>query len=167
VSGEPSVSLIPFLPTHSALLAEWLARPHVARWHPDADARVEWALNPPAGAAQALIALDDRAIGHLRWQRVDRETLDALGLSDIPAGGVDIDILIGEADCIGRGYGPRALGSLVDALRRDPSIPSIGLSPSTDNVAAQRAYAKAGFLQTREYDAPGLGRLALMVMPLS
>ena len=120
-----------------------------------------------AAREQALIALDDRAIGHLRCQRVDRETLDALGLSDIPAGGVDIDILIGEADCIGRGFGPRALGLLVDALRRDPSIPSIELSPSTDNVPAQRAYAKAGFVKTREYDAPGLGRLALMVMPLS
>ncbi len=159
--------LAAFEPARAPLLAEWLARPHVARWHPEPKAWVEAALNPPRDGAQALIVLGARPIGYLRWRKVSRETLDTLGLLEIPAGGVDIDILIGETDCIGRGYAPRALGLLVDALRRDPSIPSIGLSPSTHNVAAQRAYAKAGFVKTREYDAPDLGRLALMVMPLS
>ena len=159
--------LAAFEPARAPLLAEWLARPHVARWHPEPKAWVEAALNPPRDGAQALIVLGARPIGYLRWRKVSRETLDTLGLLEIPAGGVDIDILIGEADCIGRGYGPCALGSLVDALRRDPSIPSIGLSPSTDNVAAQRAYAKAGFVKMREYDAPGFGRLALMMMELS
>lgn len=165
VSAAAKVSLRPFAPTHAPLLAEWLKRPHVARWHPDADARVAWALNPPQGAAQALIVLGARPIGHLRWTSVDRETLDALGLFDIPAGSVDIDILIGETDCVGRGYGPAALVALIETLRADESIPVLGLSPSIANIAAQRAYAKAGFRKTREYDAPGFGRCALMVRP--
>jgi RimJ/RimL family protein N-acetyltransferase len=65
------------------------------------------------------------------------------------------------------GLGPRALAALVETLRRDASIPLVGLSLSIDNAAAQRAYIKAGFRKTREYDAPGFGRLSLMMMELS
>ena len=102
----------------------------------------------------------------MRWRRVSRETLDGVGLFEIPAGSVDVDILIGEADCVGRGLGPRALWLLVEKLRQDASTPLVGLSPSVDNVAAQRAYAKSGFEKLREYEAPGFGRLALMVIRL-
>jgi aminoglycoside 6'-N-acetyltransferase len=166
VSAAELVSLAPFKPAHAPMLAEWLAPPHVARWHPEPGAWVETALNPPPDGAQALLKVGARPIGYLRWRKVRRETLDAVGLPDIPAGSVDIDILIGEADYVGRGYGPAALLLLVEALRRDPSIPLMALSPSIDNVAAQRAYAKAGFRKIGEYDAPGFGRLSLMVLRL-
>ena len=161
-----TASLRQFDEAHTPLLAEWLARPHVARWHPDPEAWVEYALRPPTGGAQALSMFGRRSIGYLRWRRVSRETLDGVGLSKIPAGSVDIDILIGEADCVGCGFGARALSLLVEKLRQDASTPLVGLSPSVDNVSAQRAYAKAGFEKVREYDAPGFGRLALMVRPL-
>ena len=164
--NEP-LSLQPFETAHVRLLSEWLSRSHVARWHPDPGARVEWALNPPPGGAHALIVLAERPIGHLRWQKVDRETLDALGLSEIPEGSVDVDILIGEADCLGRGYGPTALALLVETLRRDATVPLVGLSPSIDNASAQRAYEKAGFCKICEYEALGFGRCALMIMPLA
>jgi aminoglycoside 6'-N-acetyltransferase len=166
VSEREAVSLLPFGPSSAPLLAEWLARLHVARWHPDPDAWVRWARDPPPAGAHALIDVDGRPVGYLRWQRVGRETLDALGLSEIPAGSVDIDILIGEPDCLGRGVGPRALELLIERLRDDKSVPLIGLSPSIDNVAAQRAYLRAGFRKAREYDAPGFGRCALMLMQL-
>lgn len=165
--SDAVLELATFEPAHAPLLAGWLARSHVARWHPEPKAWVEAALNPPRDGAQALIVLGARPIGYLRWRKVSRETLDTLGLLEIPAGGVDIDILIGETDCVGQGLGPRALAALVETLRRDPSIPSAGLSPSIDNVAAQRAYAKVGFDKMREYAAPGFGRLALMMMELS
>jgi len=160
------VSLIPFDRSHAPLLAEWLGRPHVARWHPDPADRLLWAESPPPGGSQALIACDARPIGYLRWQKVSRETLDNIGLFEIPAGSVDIDILIGETDSVGRGLGPKAFSLLIDALRLDESVRLLGLSPSIDNVVAQRAYAKAGFRKARDYDPPGFGRCALMVMRL-
>ena len=166
MSGPGTVSLCPFDEAHAPLLSEWLARPHVAWWHPEPDAWIEYALNPLIGGAQALIIFGGRPIGYMRWRRVSRETLDGVGLFEIPAGSVDVDILIGEADCVGRGLGPRALWLLVEKLRQDASTPLVGLSPSVDNVAAQRAYAKAGFEKLREYEAPGFGRLALMVIRL-
>jgi aminoglycoside 6'-N-acetyltransferase len=166
VSGDDAVSLIPFDRSQAAPLAEWLARPHVAPWHPDPGAWLRWALNPPQEGAHALIDWDGRPIGYLRWRKVSRETLDSLALFEIPAGSVDIDILIGEADRVARGFGPRALSLLIERLRKEASVPLVGLTPSVDNVAAQRAYEKAGFRKVREYEAPGFGRGVLMVMRL-
>jgi aminoglycoside 6'-N-acetyltransferase len=167
VSGAGPVSLVPFDRSRAALLADWLARPHVARWYPDPVARLEWALDPPPGGAHSLIDCEGRPFGYLSWRKVARETLDAVGLQEIPAGSVDIDILIGEADCIGRGLGPKALALLVERLRADPTVPLAGLTPSVDNLAARRAYEKAGFRKLREYEAPGFGRGVLMVMRLN
>ena len=48
-------------------------------------------------------------VGYIRWQYVDRETLDSLGLRDIPENSVDADILIGERGDVGKGTGPLAL----------------------------------------------------------
>ena len=79
---------------------------------------------------------------------------------------MDIDILIGETGDVGRGLGPRALALLVDMLRADPSVPLLGLTPSVENLVAQRAYEKAGFRKVREYEPPGFGRGTLMVMRL-
>jgi aminoglycoside 6'-N-acetyltransferase len=167
VSGDDAVSLVPFVRSNAPLLAECLARPHVARWYPDPGAWLRWALNPPQAGAHALIDCDGRPIGYLRWQKVARETLDSLGLIEIPECSVDIDILIGETDCVGRGLGPRALSLLVETLREDRSIPLLGLTTAVLNVAAQRAFGKAGFRKLREYEPPGFGPCVLMVMRLN
>jgi RimJ/RimL family protein N-acetyltransferase len=166
MSDDDAVSLIPFDRSQAPLLAEWLARPHVAPWHPDPGAWLRWALNPRQEGAHALIERDGRPIGYLRWRKVSRDTLDSLGLIEIPEGSVDIDILIGEADCVGRGLGPRALSVLAGTLREDRSIPLLTLTTSVLNAAAQRAFEKAGFRKLREYEPPGFGPCALMVMRL-
>jgi len=157
VSGDDAVSLVPFDRSQAPLLAEWLARPHVALWHPDPGAWLRWALNPPQGGAHALIDWDGRPIGCLRWQKVTRETLDSLSLTEIPEGSVDIDILIGETDCLGRGLGPRALSILVRTLSQDRSIPLLGLTTSVLNAAPsglsrRRASAKSANTNRRASD---------------
>jgi aminoglycoside 6'-N-acetyltransferase len=161
-----ALSLIPFDRGRAALLAEWLGQPHVARWYPDPDAHLDWALDPPAGGSNALIERDNRPIGYLRWQKVGREALDSLGLVEIPSGSVDIDILIGETGDTGRGLGPKALELLIEKLRADETVPLAGLSPCVENLIAQRAYEKAGFRRAGEYDMPNLGRGVLMIRRL-
>ncbi len=77
-SEEDRLTLVPFTPADAPLLAQWLDRPHVRRWHRDAAERIAWARGPPPGAAQALIALGARPIGYLRRAAVERQALDAL-----------------------------------------------------------------------------------------
>src|SRR5262245_12025887 len=161
-----SAALQVFTRSHLALLARWLAAPHVARWYRDPQGILTWARTPPPEGSQAIIAWAGRAVGYLRWQRVSRATLDSLGLSKIPANSVDADILIGPEADVGQGVGPAALGELVAALRRDPAVPMIGLTTEPANTRAHRAFAKAGFRIARQYDAPGLGSCHLMLLDL-
>jgi aminoglycoside 6'-N-acetyltransferase len=160
------VSLQPFRPAHLDLLSAWLAEPHVARWYPEPEANLRWAADPPAGASQAIIAAGDSDVGYLRWQRVDRATLDALGLHEVPANSVDADILLGSTLNVGKAIGVAALQALTAEIRRDASVPLIGLTTSVANVRAHRAFEKAGFRITRQYDPNGLGPCHLMVLDL-
>jgi RimJ/RimL family protein N-acetyltransferase len=161
-----SVTLQPFRPEHIELLAAWLEEPHVVPWYAHPDENLEWAQQPPPGGDHAIIALDARAVGYLRWQRVDRATLDSLGLTDIPENSVDADILVGGAGGFGRGIGPRALNLLARQLLDDPSIPLIGLTSELANTHAHRAFEKAGFHIARQYDAPLLGVCHLLIREL-
>jgi RimJ/RimL family protein N-acetyltransferase len=158
--------LAPFLPAHLRLLERWLAAPHVARWYPLPERDMEIASSPPPGGAHAVIVSGGTPVGYVRWQRVTRETLDELGLQEIPAGAVDIDILLGDAESVGRGIGPAALAALAAELLRDPDVPMLGLTTSVDNTRAHRAFAKAGFVITRQYDPNGLGPCHLMLRDL-
>lgn len=160
---EADVTLTPFSSTEVTLLRRWLMAPHVAAWYPDPEDHVEWATNPPPGGARALIVVGERTVGYVRWQAVSRETLDSVGLHEIPAGSVDVDILIGEPEFVGRGIGPKALLVLLSQLRQRRDVPLVGLTTSVQNLFAQRAYTKVGFRVLREYSPPGCGSCYLMV----
>jgi aminoglycoside 6'-N-acetyltransferase len=162
---RPDVALAPFEPrAQLPLLARWLARPHVREWWGDPEAalretRIE-------GLGQALICVDGRPVGYLRWQRASRAELDARGFSDVPTGAIDLDVLLGEPEGLDRGVGSRALALLVERLRADPSVPAVGMSSSARNGRAIRAYEKAGFARLRAYDDPELGPAWLLLLRL-
>lgn len=164
---ETDVTLTPFSSTEVTLLRHWLAAPHVAAWYKDPEDHVAWAANPPPNGERALIALGGKPVGYIRWQTVSREVLDSVGLHEIPAGSVDIDILIGEPEFVGRGIGPRVLQILLSELRQRRDVPMVGLTTSVQNLSAQRAYTKAGFRILREYSPSRYGRCYLMVYDLN
>jgi len=57
-------------------------------------------------------------VGLLVWQVPTRQELVEAGLEDLPEALVDIDVMIGEADWMGRGVGPQALLLLTARLHR-------------------------------------------------
>lgn len=158
----PTVLLQPFDARRSPLLARWLSQPHVSPWYPDPAEHVAWAVNPPEGGDRAFIVADGAPVGYIRWQVATRDLLDSVGLAEVPAGSVDVDILIGESNCVAKGIGPAALGLLV--ARLGENVPLIGLTTSIRNVVAQRAFYKAGFRTLRQYSPPGYGECLLMVL---
>ena len=143
-NGVSCVQLLPFdFGRDLSALRTWLTRPHVARWLGDADQVLE-VVREHRRDRQALVAVDGQAVGYLCWQTLQPKELDAAGLNTLPADLVDVDILIGEPDFIGRSVGPQALGVLLDRLRTQ-EVGCVGLAAATDNRRALRAYAKAGF----------------------
>lgn len=140
----------------SQRLRSWLAEPYVARWWGDADRAMEHARRC-APESHALIVADGVPVGYLCWREPLKDELESAGLTDLPRGLVDIDILVGEPGARGRGVGARALQLLVERLRREPAVAFAGLGTSVSNTDALRCFANAGFRRLREFQDPEWG----------
>jgi len=148
------VELLPFDPIrHPPQLRIWLHRPHVSRWWGDPDEALT-AVRRHEPAAQALIGVDARPVGYLCWQTLSPDELAAAGLGDLPADLIDVDILIGESDCLDLGIGSRALSLLLDRLRAEGHS-TVGIATAVANPRARRAFEKAGFQVFRTFHEAG------------
>jgi aminoglycoside 6'-N-acetyltransferase len=137
----------------TALLATWLARPHVARWWGE-PLRALAAIGGHDPGARAIVTLDGRPVGYLCWQSPARAERDAAGLAGLPGDLVDIDVLIGEPDALGAGIGPQAL-QLLFARLRARGVRLAGLGSALDNRRALRAWVKAGLRPYCDYAEQG------------
>ncbi len=164
---DTHISLTPFSQNHLALLEKWLANKHVARWFPEPEENISWAMSPPNHGGHNIIQYRERSVGYLRWQCVDRDTLDSINLYHIPSNSADIDILIGNEYFIGKGAGVESLIQLVDFLKRKENIPLAALTTSIDNVNAKKAFTKAGFTFDSHYTVEPYGDCILMTRAIS
>lgn len=65
-------------------------------------------------------------------------------LTHLPHGSQAIDAFIGEPDMLGAGHGSRFLRLFAQRLLAE-GAPVVAIDPAAGNLAARRAYAKAGF----------------------
>jgi len=169
-----SISFRPLGRDDLALLAGWLARPHVMRWwRESADiAAVEAAYGPlidGTDPGEAFLALQDgQPVGYLQRYRLDdnpewqRAIFLALGdAGETGDGGetgetgetgvinaVGIDYLIGDETLTGHGLGPTMISHFVDhSWRRYPDIAAIAVGVQQGNRASWRALERAGFVR--------------------
>ena len=87
-----------------------------------------------------------------------RIAADDFSFGDRPGKTIGIDQFIGEADMLGRGHGARFIGAFTRHLLAQ-GAPRVVIDPDPENLAAIRAYEKAGFtaLDIRETgDGPAL-----------
>jgi RimJ/RimL family protein N-acetyltransferase len=102
-----------------------------------------------------IASLDDRPIGLFQHYRIadHAEYAHALALEDDAVG---VDLFIGESDLIGRGIGPTALREFLRRVAMPfHRLAVCVIGPSVTNVAAIRAYEKAGFTKLRVARVPG------------
>lgn len=71
--------------------------------------------------------------------------------------------MIGERTEIGRGVGSTAIRLVAEAVLSNPAVPFLIAATLLDNLASQRAFAKTGFRNDREFDDVPSGRCVLMV----
>ncbi|MEM9029309.1 MAG: GNAT family N-acetyltransferase [Pseudomonadota bacterium] len=155
------------LSEHAPLIDAWLHLPHVSRWWGDPAWRTVQLRETP-DHEHAVIAYDGVSegagpIGYVRWQAVDRETLDSVGLTDLPDGSIDIDLFIGDASYLGRGLGVRILNALARHLQQTTDVQVIGLTTSVDNLRALRAFEKAAFQKHLRYDDDTFGPCWILI----
>lgn len=134
---------------HADLLSRWLKAPHVTEWW--GETSLAAALDAESASTCQIIEADGAPVGFLRWHPLTRAELDAAGLNDIPNGGIDLDILIGEANCVGRGIGTEALRLAIAELERVSSATFFSMCTETRNARAQACYHKVGFAIARTF----------------
>ena len=163
-SAAATVRLREIEPADQPLLARWLEADHVRPvWGDPAETLRVLDTPLPAGDGRALIETGDRPIGFIQWQHPTRAELDLAGLYDIPPSVIDIDIMIGEPEATGRGFGPQAVTLVAAQALSDPDVPFLIACAAADNKTSQKAFAKAGFAANREFDDIPHGRHLLMI----
>ena len=163
--GEPDgavVRLVDVEPDDGASIERWLRREHVRRWWGDPDETLRALAARGPGGRQAMIEADGAKVGLVLWGHPSRAELDAAGLSDVPGAVVDIDIMIGEQDALGRGIGTEALRQVAASALADPEVPFLIAAAMAGNDASLRAFAKASFRVDREFEDPVSGPCLLL-----
>lgn len=159
-----NIHLCPLNESDFSLIEAWLNAAHVReRWGDPEEILESLCLPLPSGYWRAIIEVGGRKVGLVLWQHPTRKELDVAGLTDIPTSVIDIDIMIGERDAVGRGIGSSAIRIVAEQALADPSVPFLIGCAAPDNLASQRAFAKAGFQCDREFDDVPNGIHVLMV----
>ncbi len=137
------------LPSDLPLLLHWDKQPHVIDSDPNDDWNWEVELNRNPDWREQLIAeLDGRPIGFV--QIIDAQLEETHYWGDVPTGRRAIDIWIGEASDLGKGYGTEMLKLAIDRCFQAPDVVGILIDPLASNTNAHRFYERLGFTFLRQ-----------------
>lgn len=126
------------------LLRRWDEAEHVIASDPNDDWNWEIELARTPDWRQQLVAeLDGRPIGFV--QIIDPALEDSHYWGACGPGLRAIDIWIGEADCLGRGYGSVMMRLALARCFAAPEVHAVLIDPLASNTAARRFYARLGF----------------------
>jgi aminoglycoside 6'-N-acetyltransferase len=127
-----------------ALLRSWDSQPHVVASNPNDAWRWEEELSRRPAWRELLIAeLDGKPIGFL--QIIDPAAEESHYWGDVEPNLRAIDIWIGEAEYLGKGYGTTIMSRAIARCFDDPSVTAILVDPLASNVRAHRFYERLGF----------------------
>ncbi|WP_235562679.1 GNAT family N-acetyltransferase [Brevundimonas sp. Root1423] len=152
LSPASSVRLRPATLDDAPMLAEWDREPHVIECStddPDADVAfggIEWReeLADQSDVSFYRIAeADGRPIGVMQICDPHRESTHYWG--EIEPNLRAMDIWIGPADALNRGYGTRMMTLAADEAFADPAVTAIVIDPLNTNTEAHRFYQRLGF----------------------
>lgn len=138
------ISLRPALIEDIELLKYWDTQPHVMAADPNDDWAWEIELQRSPGWREQLIAvIDNRPVGFIQIIHPDLEESHYWG--DIGQGYRAIDIWIGEASDLGKGYGSAMMKLAIKRCFLSPDVHTILIDPLASNTKAHRFYERLGF----------------------
>lgn len=131
-------------PADQTLLQHWDEQPHVLASDPNDDWNwpVELHRNPE-WREQLIAEVDGRAVGFV--QIIDPAREESRYWGDVPADLRAIDLWIGEAADLGKGYGTRIMRVVLDRCFAERNVSAVLIDPLASNVRAHRFYERLGF----------------------
>lgn len=128
------------------LLQYWDEQPHVIASDPNDDWHWEVELNHTPDWREQLIAeIDGRPLGLI--QIIDPAREESHYWGTIAPNLRAIDIWIGEATDLGKGYGTEMMRLAVARCFADPNVTAILVDPLVSNTRVHRFYERLGFRQ--------------------
>lgn len=138
------MELRPATPADLGLLRRWDEQPHVIASDPNDDWSWETELNRAPDWREQLIAeLDGRPIGFI--QIIDPAREESRYWGDVPADLRAVDIWIGEASDLGKGYGTKMMQLALARCFADQDVSAVLIDPLASNMRAHRFYERLGF----------------------
>lgn len=126
------------------LLQHWDEQPHVIASDPNDDWHWEKELDRAPDWREQLIAeLDGRAIGFM--QIIDPAREESHYWGEIADNLRAIDIWIGEATDLSKGYGTKMMQLAIARCFTDSAVTAILIDPLASNTRAHRFYERLGF----------------------
>lgn len=136
--------LRPATPDDLELLRRWDEQPHVVASDPNDDWAWEAELGRrPAWREQLVAEVDGRPVGFV--QIIDPALEETHYWGDAPPDLRAIDLWIGEAADLGRGYGTQMMHLALERCFADPAVSAVLVDPLASNVRAHRFYERLGF----------------------
>jgi aminoglycoside 6'-N-acetyltransferase len=130
--------------TDAPLLRRWDEAPHVVASDPNDDWGWESELaRSPDWREQLIAEVDGRPIGFV--QIIDPAREDSRYWGEIADDLRAIDLWIGDAADLGRGYGTRIMQLALERCFADPAVRAVLIDPLASNTAAHRFYERLGF----------------------
>ena len=154
------IVLRPATPDDLPLLRHWDEQPHVIESDPNDDWQWERELQRTPEWRSQLVAEDDaRPVGYL--EIIDPELEDQHYWGDCGPGLRAIDIWIGEASDLNRGFGTQMMTIALERCFADPTVQAVLVDPLSSNERAHRFYERCGF-RFQEYRQFGDDHCAVM-----
>ncbi len=148
-----TIELRPATIADLALLQHWDEQPHVIASDPNDDWHWEEELaRTPDWRLQLIAEIDGRALGFI--QIIDPAREDSHYWGDIAANLRAIDIWIGEATDLGKGYGTEMMQLALAQCFADPSVTAVLVDPLVSNTRVHRFYERLGFecIERRQFN---------------
>lgn len=136
-------------PTDLSILQHWDQQAHVIASDPDDD--WEWELElsrDPEWREQLIAHIDGRPVGFI--QIIDPYREESHYWGQVSTNLRAVDIWIGEADDLGKGYGTRMMQLAIARCFAHPEVMAILIDPLATNVKAHRFYERLGFAFVEE-----------------
>lgn len=147
------INLRPATPADLALLQHWDEQPHVIDSDPNDDWHWEIELDRiPEWREQLIAELDGRAIGFI--QIIDPALEESHYWGEIADNLRAIDIWIGEATDLGKGYGTEMMQLALTRCFADPDVTAVLVDPLVSNTRVHPFYERLGFqcIDRRQFD---------------
>ena len=136
------------------LFKKWLYTPHVAKWYHDPldwIAEVEWQDTAFHWIHHYLVEHDNRPIGFCQYYACDDSDEPWAGYTAM-GGSYSIDYMIGETDCIGKGFGKKIVLTLIEKVKMHSDAKRIVVQPEAENKASCGVLRSCSFVYDTEKD---------------